>query len=117
MTAPLSQDLRRRLARAVEGGMSARKAAAHFEVSVSAAIKLMQRVRQTGSTMPAKIGGYRRPLLSGYEEALRELTETRKGITLAELRGELIKRGAPAVSIATVWAMLGRIGQSHKKRR
>jgi transposase len=96
--------------------MAARKAAAHFEVSVSAAIKLMQRVRQTGSTMPAKIGGYRRPL-SGYEEALRALTETRKAITFAELRDELVARGAPSVSITAVWEMFGRIGLSHKKWR
>ena len=45
MTAPLSPDLRYRLVRAVEGGASARQAAARFEVSPSAAIKLMQRVR------------------------------------------------------------------------
>ena len=56
MTAPLSPDLRYRLVRAVEGGASARQAAARFEVSPSAAIKLMQRVRKTGSTAPARIG-------------------------------------------------------------
>jgi len=40
MTAPLSQDLRRRIVRAVEAGRSARQAAERFEVSPSAAIKL-----------------------------------------------------------------------------
>ncbi len=59
MTAPLSEDLRQRLVRAVAEGSSAREAAARFEVSPSAAIKLMQRVRETGSTAPAKIGGLR----------------------------------------------------------
>src|SRR4051812_49633711 len=63
MTAPLSQDLRERIVRAVEGGSSIRQAARRFAVSASAAIKLMQRVRRTGSTAPAKIGGARRPLL------------------------------------------------------
>src|SRR3954468_16426490 len=57
MTAPLSQDLRERIVRAVEGGSSIRQAARRFAVSASAAIKLMQRVRRTGSTAPAKIGG------------------------------------------------------------
>ncbi len=117
MTAPLSPDLRDRLVRAVVHGASARQAAARFEVSPSAAIKLMQRVRRTGSSAPAKIGGYRRPLLAGYEAVLRELAESRKGITLAEIRDALIARGAPAVSITTVWAMLGQLGLSHKKRR
>jgi transposase len=68
MAAPLSQDLRRRLVRAVEAGSSARAAAARFEVSASAAIKLMRRVRETGSTEPARIGGYRKPLLAGHED-------------------------------------------------
>ena len=60
MAAPLSQDLRQRLVRAVEEGSSTREAAARFEVGASAAIKLMRRVRQTGSTEPGKIGGYRK---------------------------------------------------------
>ena len=68
--APLSQDLRKRLIRAVEAGSSAREAAARFAVSASAAIKLVHRVRTTGSTEPAKIGGCRQPLLAGHEDAI-----------------------------------------------
>ena len=116
MTAPLSQDLRRRLVRSVEDGSSARAAAARFEVSASAAIKLLQRVRKTGSTEPARIGGYRRPSLAGHEGLLRQLTESHKGITLAELRRQLVERGAPAVSLTTIWSTLRRLGLTHKKR-
>lgn len=116
MVAPLSQDLRRRLVRAVEEGSSARQAAARFEVSPSAAIKLMQRVRQTGSMAPAKIGGYRKPLLAGHEDLLRELTTTRKGITLAEIRDELVEHGIEPGSLATIWSTLRRLRLSHKKR-
>jgi transposase len=117
MTAPLSQDLRKRLVRAVEDGSSARGAAARFEVSASAAIKLMRRVRETGSTEPAKIGGYRKPLLAGHEELLCELTTSRRGITLAEIRDELIARGIEAGSLTTIWSTLRRLGLSHKKSR
>ena len=116
MAAPLSQDLRKRLVRAVEEGGSAREAAARFEVSASAAIKLMRRVRETGSTEPAKIGGYRRPLLADHEALLRELTVTRKGITLAEIRDALVARGIAAGSLTTIWSTLRRLGLSHKKR-
>lgn len=116
MTAPLSQDLRRRLVRSVEDGSSARAAAARFEVSASAAIKLLQRVRKTGSTEPSRIGGYRRPLLAAHEGLLRQLTESHKGITLAELRRQLVERGAPAVSLTTIWSTLRRLGLTHKKR-
>jgi putative transposase len=116
MTAPLSQDLRKRLVRAVEEGSSAREAAARFEVSPSAAIKLVRRVRETGSTEPAKIGGYRKPLLAGHEDLLSELTSTRKGITLAEIRDALVERGIEPGSLTTIWSMLRRLGLSHKKR-
>ena len=49
-TAPLFQDLPRRLVRAIEAGSPAREAARRFEVSASAAIKLVRRVRETGNT-------------------------------------------------------------------
>ena len=74
MALPLLQDLRARIVRAVSDGSSIRQAAARFDVSPSSAIKLMQRVRATGSMAPAKIGGYRRPLLDGHEAVLQELT-------------------------------------------
>ena len=117
MTAPLSGDLRRRLIRAVETGSSVREAARRFEVSASAAIKLVRRVRETGSAEPAKIGGYRKPLLSGHEDLLRELTQARPGITLAEIQSELIGRGIEAGSLTTIWATLRRLGLRHKKSR
>jgi putative transposase len=59
----MSQDLRQRIVRAVAQGSSARQAAERFEVSPSAGIKLMQQVRQTGSSTPDKVGGYCCPLL------------------------------------------------------
>ena len=113
MTAPLSQDIRKRLVQAVEEGASAREAAARFAVSASAAIKLVRRVRQTGSTAPAKIGGYRKPLLAGQEAFLQTLTSERKGITLVEIRTALIERGAVPVSLMTIWSMLKRLELSH----
>ncbi len=69
--------------RAADTGSSAREVVRRFEVSASAAIKLVRRVRETGSAVPAKIGGYRKPLLSGHEDLPGELTEGRPGITLA----------------------------------
>ena len=117
MTVPLSADLRRRLVRAVEAGSSARGAARRFEVSASAAVELVRRVRKTGSAAPARIGGYRKPLLAGREDLLRELTAARPGITLAELQAELTGRGIQAGSLTTIWATLRRLGLRHKKSR
>ena len=115
MAAPLSQDLRRRLVAAVERGSSAREAARRFAVSESAAIKLVRRVRETGSTAPARIGGYRKPLLAGHEDLLRELTATKGHITLAEIQAALMARGIEAGCLTTIWSTLRRLGLSHKK--
>ena len=93
MTAPLSQDLRQRIVRAVEAGSSRRQAAERFEVSPSAAINLMRRVRETGSTEPAKIGGYRRPLLEAHADDLRAIVSSKAGITLREIKAALAAHG------------------------
>ena len=116
MTAPMSQDLRERIVRAVAQGRSARQAAQRFEVSPSAAVKLMQRVRQTGSTAPAKIGGHRRPILEPHADTLRAIATSKPGITLKEMRYALHARGIAVKALSTIADMLHRLGLSHKKR-
>ena len=115
MTAPLSRDLRERIARAVSDGSSIRRAAERFQVSPSAAVKLMQRVRHTGSTAPAQIGGYRRPLLEPYADLLREIVLAKKGITLREIKAVLAARGVEVKALSTIADMLHRLDLSHKK--
>ena len=116
MTAPLSRDLRERIAWAVAQGNSIRQAAERFQVSPSAAIKLMQRVRQTGSTAPAKIGGSRRPLLEAHADALRAIVSSKAGITLREIKAALAVRGIVVTALSTIADMLHRLDLSHKKR-
>jgi putative transposase len=72
ITIPLSQDRRRRIAWAVANGSSIRQAAARYKVS-SSAVKLMQRVRKTGSLAPVRIGGHRHSVLEPHEDLLRSL--------------------------------------------
>jgi len=116
MTAPLSQDLRERIVRSVDEGRSARAAALRFEVSPSAAIKLMQRVRETGSTVPAKIGGHRRPILEPHSETLRSIATSKPGITLKEMREALHALGIEVKALSTISDMLRRLGLTPKKR-
>jgi transposase len=116
MTAPLSQDLRERIVRAVDAGSTIRQAARRFAVSASAAIKLMQRVRQTGSLAPAQIGGYRRPLLEKHADELRGIVSSQAGITLREIKAALAARGIAVKALSTIADMLHRLGLSHKKR-
>src|SRR5438132_10276663 len=89
MPAPLSRDLGGRIVAAIRNGSSMRGAAARFSVSPSSAIKLMARVRETGSVAPAHYGGHRRPVLAPHEKVLRALIAERPDITLAEIQHEL----------------------------
>jgi transposase len=117
MPAPISMDLRLRIVSAVEGGSSMRAAARRFAVSPSAAIKLMQRVRTTGSAAPARYGGHRRPLLAPHEAALRGLVTAQPDITLAELQAELQRRRGVVAGLSTLHNTLRRLGLRHKKSR
>jgi putative transposase len=116
MTAPLSQDLRRRIVQVVRNGSSIRQAAARFEVSPSAAVKLMRRVRETGSIKPARIGGHRRPVLEPHRDLLRTLVNTKAEITLAEIQAELQARGIVIQALSTIHVALRRMKLTRKKR-
>ena len=116
MTAPLSRDLRERIVRAVEGGASIRQAARRFEVSPSAAVKLMRRVRETGSAAPGRIGGHRRPVLEGHEALLLSLVGAKDDVTLSEIRTELARRGVVVRALSTIHHALRRLGLTRKKR-
>src|SRR3954451_7614820 len=110
MTAPLSRDLRRRIARSVAQGSSIRQAAARDEVSPSAAVKLLQRVRKTGSLAPDRIGGARRPVLEPHPDLLRSLIATKSGITLSQIQTELKARGIVVAALPTILLALRRLG-------
>jgi len=116
MSRPYSQDLRVRLVRYVEGGVSARAAAKVFGVSESAAIKWMQRWRRQGSVAPDPVRGHRRQLLESHSDWLLEIIETKTDLTLEEIRAQLKKRGV-RVSLWTVWSFYDRHDISFKKKR
>lgn len=90
MARPLSLDIRERVVGAVEGGMSCRQAAERFQISVSCAIKLLQRWRQTGSAAPAAMGGQKAFALAAHEDLVRQLYEAQPDITLNEMRERLL---------------------------
>ena len=115
MPAPMSMDLRLRIVRAVESGSSIRGAARRFAVSPSAAIKLMQRVRATGSAAPARSGGHRRPVLEPHEPDLRRLVGATPDLTRAEIQSELQRRCGVRAGLSTIQNALRRIGLRHKK--
>jgi len=116
MARAYSQDLRIRLVRYVEGGVSARSGAKVFGVSESSAIKWMQRWRRDKSVAPNPVRGHRRALLEGHADWLLELIDAKPDLTLEEVRTELKKRGV-RVSVWTVWSFCERSDLSFKKNR
>ena len=80
MARPLSLDLRERIIRAVEGGLSRRAAAAQLQTSVSCVIKLVQRWTETGSAAPAPMGGHKAFALAKHERLVRQLYEAQPDI-------------------------------------
>jgi putative transposase len=111
-----SNDLRERLVRAVEGGLSRRQAAKQLEVSVSFAVKLMQRWRARESVAPNQIGGFKRSPLDQHEERVRQLVAQQPEITIAALLENLATSGVETSGSAVARFLL-KLGLTRKKRR
>jgi transposase len=86
-----------------------------FEVSPSAAVNLMRRVRETGSIAPGRIGGPRRRVLEPHEALLQSLVAVKWEINLAEIRADLRVRGVVVQALSTVHHALRRLDLTHKK--
>lgn len=112
---PYSEDLRERIVRAVEGGMSRNAAAKHFDVAVSTVVKLLQLWTATGSVKSAQFGGWKKPLLTGNEELIRSLVAENSDITIKELVVRLEAAGIETKR-STLGAFLQRLGLTRKKR-
>ena len=108
-----SPDLRHRVLRFVERGGSRREAARHFEVSPSFVVKLVARVRKTGSPAPGVRGGSRGKLWR-YRDFLLACVEARPDITMPELAAALKGEGL-CVAPASLSRFLRRTGFRFKK--
>lgn len=86
-----SQDLRERVIEAVELGASRHEAADRFEVSVSSAVKWVQRWRKSKSAAPKPRGGSVSPLEAHAKEILA-MSIAQPDLTLMETVDALRKR-------------------------
>lgn len=113
----LSADLRIRVIRAVEGGMSRNAAARRFGVSIASAVRWMDEYVRSGRSAAKPRGGDRR---SGRIEAQSDLLmcaiEATPDITLAELRARLIAERGETFAISTIHDFYRRHGITFKKR-
>jgi transposase len=92
MAKPLSEDLRRRVVAAIEGGATIPEAGEQCDVSVSSVGRFLRLHRETGSISSAKFGGYKDFTLAAHEDLVRQLVAEQPDITLAELEARLAKK-------------------------
>lgn len=116
MAKPYSNDLRKRVAKAITSGETCRAIAAQYEVAPSTVVKWSKRLRETGSPAPAKFGGHKKCRLESHRDFVLAQIEDVPHLTLHKLKDILAERDI-AVSHDTVWRFLRREGRSFKKNR
>jgi transposase len=115
MAKAYSIDLRERVVAFVAGGQSRHAAAAHFLVSVSFVVKLMQAWRERGHVRPRPAGGRRHGKLDAHRALLLDRVEARSDITMPELAAELQSATGVCAAPATLSRWLRRNGYRFKK--
>lgn len=113
MTKAYSEDLRERVIAAVEAGATRRAAATQFKVSVSSAIRWVQRW-QTDWAIAAKPRGGSISPLEDHAAVLAGLVAEQPDLTLDEFCAVLQERKI-ATSRVSVWRFFSRHGFSFKK--
>jgi putative transposase len=114
MTRPYSIDLRERVLSRVEKGETIRSVAESFGISPSCVSKWGSLKRNTGDVAPGKVGGHKKPVLSGE---IAEWLRTRMRSSAFTLRGlvaELAERGVKTHARA-VWVFAHAEKLSYKK--
>lgn len=110
--APYSMDLRTRVLRDSDAGLSSKDVAAKYSVSRAWVDRVKQRRRETGEIAPRVQRKFRgRTLSAAQEERLVFLITVRPDATLAELREQLPTLAA----LSTVWRAIDRMGLTVKK--
>ena len=111
---PYSEDLRRKIVRAVEGGTSKSAVACLFGMSLSS-VKRYLRIAQRGASLAPKKGGGRPPKIDQTaEKLLQEDVKERPAATVSERRRFLEHATDKALSDSSVKRLLKRLGFSRK---
>ena len=111
MAAAYSVDLRARVLRDADAGLSSKALAERYHVSRAWVDALKQRRRETGSIAPRKQTTFRARVLAGQEDRLAALITARPDATLAELRAAL----PTSAGLGTLWRAINRLGFTVKK--
>jgi transposase len=111
MAAAYSMDLRSRVLKDADTGLSSKELADRYHVSRAWVDALKQRRRETGSFAPRKQTKFRGRVLAGQEHRLATLIAAQPDATLAELRDAL----PTAAALSTIWRAIDHLQLTVKK--
>jgi transposase len=118
MARPLSEDLRKRVVRAVDGGMSRRAAAERFGISPASAVRFAREWRESGSTRGKPQGGDQRShRIEAYRDVILSAIEAKPDLTLVEIAAMLKSDRGASFAPSSIWRFLDRHGVTFKKNR
>ena len=115
MPYPLSNDLRERVVDHVKAGHSCHEAAGQFGTSVSFAVNLMRRWRETGSVAPRPRGGFRHGKIGQHRDFILSAVAAKSDITMPELAEELAEAKGVKADPSNLSKFLIACGLSFKK--
>ena len=109
MAKSLSEDLRRRVIAAVDGGLSRRAAAVRFGVAAASAVRWVREWHESGATCAKPQGGDQRShRIEAYRDAILAAIERQVDITLVELAELLRQEHDATFAASTIWRFLDR---------
>ena len=118
MAKPLSEDLRMRVIRAIDGGMSRRAAAERFGISPSSAVRFVREWRESGSMRAKPQGGDQRShRIEAHRDLILSAIEAKPDLTLEEIAEMLKSAVGASFAPSTVWRFLDRHAMTFKKNR
>lgn len=116
MAQALSMDLRSRVIKAIEGGLSCRAAALQFGISAATAVRWRARHKRTGQFEAMARGGNMRVWrLDDHYGVVMEVFEANRDATLAEMCAALAERGIKTTK-SSLDRLFVRRGFTRKKR-
>ena len=115
MGKPLSDDLRKLLVKAVEGGLSARAAGRKPGIPESTATGIVKDWRDRGTHRPLRVGGRRRKVLEREADFVERMVAEHGDWSEAEMNAHLRKERGVKVHDATVGRFIRAKGWRYKK--
>lgn len=110
----ISEDLRIRIVRKIEAGLSRHKAAALFEVSVSSAVRFAKQFEEEG-TVAIRPRAPRQRRLDPYGTDIHHWIEQKPDMTLEEISARLFEQHGLTAATSTVDDWLRANGLTFKK--